>query len=553
VSLLDYFPPSARPRPEQTRLLEALEAALDDTERDPAAPRVFLVEAAPGVGKSHVAMALARWSGDAYLLTSQRMLQDQYEREFGGELQLVKGRDNYLCERVPDARVPTSQGPCRRPRGPACRCPYARAKAAAVAGPVFCTNTAYFATLRHWHGEQLRRRRLLVVDEAHNLESQLVSVLTLRFSHDEMKRWFAAPLPRLPAADDYRPVLAVHLERLAAQLAEVERAVEALPPATDDAFGLTAPLSREERELLAQRDELEGTVARLRDFVEAPAREWILRYGDGPLAAFELLPLSITPMAADLLGDCAEIVVLSSAYLGHRGVLAECFGLDQADVRAIVSPSPFAVEQRPIVYRPVGALSKASLPRLEGALFAEVAALLALHDGDKGLIHVASYAVARRLVADLALRAPREAPRLILVESAEAKARALEQHRAARAPTVLVSPSLREGVDLPDDLLRFQIVTKMPYPDLGDPWIAARRTRDPRWYALETAKALVQAYGRACRHADDHGVTYVLDGNFARFVQHYRPLLPGWFLDAATPALREHAAETGALLGDDFD
>ncbi len=93
----------------------------------------------------------------------------------------------------------------------------------------------------------------------------------------------------------------------------------------------------------------------------------------------------------------------------------------------------------------------------------------------------------------------------------------------------------------------------MPYPDLGDPWIAARRTRDPRWYALETAKALVQAYGRACRHADDHGVTYVLDANFARFVQHYRPLLPGWFLDAATPALREHAAETGALTGDEFD
>jgi hypothetical protein len=28
--------------------------------------------------------------------------------------------------------------------------------------------------------------------------------------------------------------------------------------------------------------------------------------------------------------------------------------------------------------------------------------------GDKGLIHVASYAVARRLVADLGLRAPRE-------------------------------------------------------------------------------------------------------------------------------------------------
>jgi ATP-dependent DNA helicase DinG len=153
------------------------------------------------------------------------------------------------------------------------------------------------------------------------------------------------------------------------------------------------------------------------------------------------------------------------------------------------------------------------------------------------LIHVASYAITRRLMADIARRAPLEARRLIFVESSEAKATALERHRASAAPTVLVSPSLREGVDLPDDFLRFQIITKMPYPDLGDPWTAARRARDPRWYAVETAKALVQAYGRSCRHADDHGATYVLDAQFERFLQHNRPLLPDWFLDAAHAAL----------------
>jgi Rad3-related DNA helicase len=105
-------------------------------------------------------------------------------------------------------------------------------------------------------------------------------------------------------------------------------------------------------------------------------------------------------------------------------------------------------------------------------------------------------------------------------------------------PTVLVSPSLREGVDLPDDFLRFQILTKLPYPDLGDPWTAARRARDPRWYAVETAKALIQAYGRSCRHREDQGVTYVLDAQFARFLQRYRVLLPEWLLEAAEPALR---------------
>jgi len=178
-------------------------------------------------------------------------------------------------------------------------------------------------------------------------------------------------------------------------------------------------------------------------------------------------------------------------------VLAECFGLDAEGVRTFSIGSPFALEQRPIAYRPVGALSRETRARLEPALFAEVGAILAAHPDDKGLIHVASYEMGRRLVHDLAARAPRESRRLLWIDSAGAKSPALDHHRASPLPTVLVSPSLREGVDLPDDFLRFQVLTKLPYPDLGDPWTAARRARDPRWYAVETAKALVQAHRAA--------------------------------------------------------
>src|SRR6185436_6445470 len=158
VDLLAHFPAGFTPRPEQARLLASLADALAEIEEDRRAPRVLLLEAPPGVGKSHIAMTLARWSGDAYLLTSQKMLQDQYEREFGGELALVKGRDNYSCERYPAAVVPTSRGACRRPRGPACACPYVRAKQAAVNSPVFCTNTAYFGALRARRDARVVRR-----------------------------------------------------------------------------------------------------------------------------------------------------------------------------------------------------------------------------------------------------------------------------------------------------------------------------------------------------------------------------------------------------------
>jgi Rad3-related DNA helicase len=490
-------------------------------------------------------MALARWSGDAYLLTSQKLLQDQYEREFGADLQLVKGRDNYLCERYPDMRVPTSRGMCRRPRGPVCQCPYARAKTAALAGPIFCTNTAYFATLRHWRAEQLRKRRILIVDEAHNLEAQLVSVFTVAFPPEQAKAWFGGPLPRLDTAEDYRSLMRDHLERMEGQLETVTRALEVMRPADvpPETF-LRMPPSRAEQELMAERESLETALARVRFFVDAEDREWIVRYPAEPFATLELVPLSVASMAGELLSEAADLVVLSSAFLGHRRALAECFGLDESRLRSFASDSPFPLDQRRIEYRPVGALSKATLARLEPVLFAEVAAILAEHPREKGLIHAPSYAAGRRLVAHLAASEPMLSRRLIWVESTEAKTRALELHRASPMPTVLVSPSLREGVDLPDDFLRFQVVTKLPYPDLGDPWTAARQTRDPRWYALETAKALVQAYGRSCRHADDHGVTYILDGQFERFLAHYRVLLPSWFLDAVRAAMRARHPDT---------
>jgi Rad3-related DNA helicase len=521
--LLAHFPPGFTPRPEQRRLLSKLASAIEGGES------VILVEAPPGIGKSHIAMTLARWSGDAYLLTSQKLLQDQYERDFGEALQIVKGRDNYLCELYPASMgVTTSRGKCQRPRGPACRCPYVRAKAAAMAGPIFCANTAYFATLRQWHGEQLRRRRLLLIDEAHNLEAQLVSVFSVSFSPAQMRDWFGGPLPRLDDADGYRELLEAHLDRLRDRLESLRRTL-------DDPVLADLPPSPEEQDL-------QGALDRIRFFLDAPTAEWAVRYPAEPGSALDLLPLTIAPMARDLLFDAADLTVLSSAYLGHRAVLAECFGLPPDGVRTIGVDSPFPLAQRPIIYRPVGALSKQSLPALLPAIGAEVAAILAAHAGDKGLIHAPSYAAARRLRADLDERAPGAARRIIFVDSSAAKARALEQHRASRLATVLLSPSMREGIDLPDDFLRFQIITKMPYPDLGDPWTAARHQRDPRWYAVETAKALVQAYGRGCRHAGDHGTTYVLDGQFQRFLTRYRPLLPAWFLDAAQVALAAHRA-----------
>src|SRR5204862_7988682 len=111
---------------------------------------------------------------------------------------------------------------------------------------------------------------------------------------------------------------------------------------------------------------------------------------------------------------------------------------------------------------------------------ADIATILDAHREATGRLPAPASAAGARLVRGVAARAPAHARRLIWVESTEAKARALDAHRASPVPTVLVSPSLRDGVDLPDDFLRFKIVTKMPFPDFGVPWTPRRGRRDPR-------------------------------------------------------------------------
>src|SRR5258706_286297 len=73
--------------------------------------------------------------------------------------------------------------------------------------------------------------QVLVVEEPHGLEVQLVNVFTVAFPPAESAAWFGGPLPRLDDAEDYRNLLGDHLERMEGQLESLDRALEGLRPA----------------------------------------------------------------------------------------------------------------------------------------------------------------------------------------------------------------------------------------------------------------------------------------------------------------------------------
>lgn len=110
----------------------------------------------------------------------------------------------------------------------------------------------------------------------------------------------------------------------------------------------------------------------------------------------------------------------------------------------------------------------------------------------------------------------------------------LEKFRKSENSNVLVSPSMNEGVDLPYDDCRFQIIYKIPYPNISDAQIKARKNIDDYWYLYKTALTLLQTYGRGMRAEDDYCTTYIIDNRVKRFVSQNKKngLIPDYFIEA---------------------
>ena len=106
----------------------------------------------------------------------------------------------------------------------------------------------------------------------------------------------------------------------------------------------------------------------------------------------------------------------------------------------------------------------------------------------------------------------------------------IKKHMESRTPTVLLSPSMSEGISLDDDLARFQIIVKLPFASMADPRVKAKM-KEGKWYVNQMLKEIMQASGRATRSEEDHSVTYVLDSSFPFFIEQCKNELPKWFVD----------------------
>lgn len=103
---------------------------------------------------------------------------------------------------------------------------------------------------------------------------------------------------------------------------------------------------------------------------------------------------------------------------------------------------------------------------------------------------------------------------------------------------VLFGAGVDTGLDLKGDKCRVNIIPRIRFPSLGDPWVKARKELKDgdRWYLLEALRVIMQSVGRGVRGKDDWCLTVILDPNIyfvlSTLRKRYRVKVPESFLNS---------------------
>ena len=612
--------PGYTPRRHQQLLAAQIEGAI-------AAGEILIAEAGTGTGKSLAALIPAIVSGKRVVIaTATKALQNQYSDKDLPFLQdylgvpfswaVLKGRSNYPCAaKIDDLKNPTarqaeiieivhgmedggeftdrealpvimdrewtdlsmSSQECPGKKD----CPFAetachayRAKARADRAQVVITNLAYLAVdlkLREDTGgavSLLGRYDVLIVDEAHNLDSAVTSALSDTIAPGTFQRltgncaaWLrgngyeedpalaaGAAAHRLWAIVDREYAAWKERQRrerkdavqmpvpertrlltLGPALQEIARTLQGLWKALRDA----EPRS-DAAERMLQR--LERRVASLTGRMQAFATDdddltvrWVESERDQLL--LRAVPVSPAPFLNQTVwGQVPSVILMSATLAAGRtpagkadfGYMVRTLGLEEHGPVTFESGTPFDYASQALLYvpdkdQPVPAGATANAWRMYAQVTTE---FLVRESGGGALLLFTSRSAMEQAWQRLAHGFEQDG--LEVLQQGDAPTPELVRRFKQDGNAVLFAlKTFFEGIDIPGDALRLVVIDKLPFPVPTDLQFKARcdaankrAGRDVSFRELSMpvmTLPLIQAVGRLLRTSDDRGVLAILD------------------------------------------
>lgn len=538
MSLLNYFPDNFNPSNQQVDLLTQIDKAFNEGHK-------FVICCAPtGSGKSFLSKTLSNESkepsesfrlliesydafrvdqyGDytkeedclneesfgAFALTITKSLQDQYTNLFE-DTKSLKGKSNYLCK--VDENYNVDFAPClfNHRIKEACilnsTCEYYNSRRDMLINKLGVLNYSMFLSLP----DHVKKRQYIICDEASEVEDELVKRFSRSLNYKIIKKLGYKPtdIP-LNNYTKFRVWLDALLMRLGDEIEELKKTLNKKRKG-----GLAGDMDVQRYKLFNNLySQLQATLDTWEEC------EYII---ENDLDGVTLKPLRVDNLAKHIFDNGDKILLMSATIIDPEN-FAKTLGIKK--FKYIEVDSTFDPKNAPIYSVVKNKLNYKNLREKLPELKDTIQKLCDLHKNVKGVIHTHTMEITQFLRDNL------HDPRFLFRLDGSNNEQIIKLHTESTEPTVLVSPSMTYGVDLKEDLARFQIVSKASYMPLNDERIKKLFKEDPSWYVNKMLNHLIQACGRGVRTKNDKCVTYILDGTITDAVLRNAKKLPKYFL-----------------------
>lgn len=538
--LLDSFPSNYTPNSSQVKLLKNIDQAFSDGYK-------FVVCNAPtGSGKSFISKTLANASrapsqnfkdlitsytafkrdqtgsytheeecreelpAGTSALTITKALQDQYKRLFN-DVTILKGKSNYISEidtnidvELESLIIPKNILEDHRRRH---KCPYHNDRRDALINKFAALNYNMFFSLPN----HIKKRQYLICDEAAELEDQLVKEFSCAINFQMLNRMDVTVRPF------YSKNSTNIINWINNLLLDLNEKINDL----QDKISNTK--SNNKKFLIELRKQI-VSIRNLHSKLSLIIETWndSEYLYETSTEGITFMPSKVNKLS-DHLFKYADKVVLMSATIIDPVNFCKNLGIDK--FKYIEAESSFDSKNAPIHCTTKTKLNYHNLKRNLPKIVKQIKQICDFHKNDKGIIHTHNNTITSFLSKKLTDE------RFLIREPGVRNEIILEQHFNNTGPTVLISPSMSHGVDLKDDLARFQIIVKAPYLPTKDKRVEKLMKDDFNWYGNKMLCSLIQSCGRGVRSDKDHCTTYILDSAIVESIVNNRHKLPKYFLD----------------------
>lgn len=488
--------------------------------------KYIILEAVSGFGKSLISATLSNIysEGNSYVLTTTNQLINQYLSDFKDSgITKINPRSNFECKNIGGKKC--SAYLCKYTK---CRyfnysdfaidfdqtlsCNYLfNVKEGLKSDSVICSYD-YFLQENFYHSNYFEPRKLLICDEGHNIDDKVSKNISLKFTRNQLKDELKIKLKMeyktiIQTEDYYYFILKYKMK--------YESLLEGKKKGSAKYILYNKRLEDIEKFLMYFDRSNYNLIFEVDNY-----KNWIFR------------PVKINKMINNALLNLGEVCIFMSSSIFDYENFAYDLGISEDEIYSLRVPNTFDLSDNPIKLFDEFDMSGDPLESgMAKKSLRTIKQILKEHANEKGVIHTTNYDAANYIEENI------DNCRL-MTHNPYNREEILENFKKSKKPCVLVSPSMNEGVDLPGDLCRFQIIFKLPYLPFEDSWIHKRKNvyeDGKNWYRYKMITKLIQSYGRGIRFEGDYCKTYILDNRLYEVIYEdleNNEIIPKYFINA---------------------